>query len=104
MKKQIFAIFDTKAEYFNQPFFMNTIPEAIRAFTDLVNDDKTRISEHPEDYILYNVGKFDDQDGAITPPETEKPQAITTGMEVKLEKAVSIQEARENLKNNKKLS
>lgn len=51
--------------------------EALRIFTDLLSDPKQQHSQHPDDYDLYIVGKFNDQDGTIT-PETP-PRKIGDG-------------------------
>lgn len=48
---------------------------AIRFFTDIVNNEKTMISKHPEDYALYCLGEIDDA-GNIKPELTMLEQAI----------------------------
>lgn len=60
MKLKVYAIQDSKAELFLTPFFMKTDGEAIRAFSDLVMDERSRVSKHPEDYRLYRIGEYDD--------------------------------------------
>lgn len=66
MKLKIFSIYDSKAEYYLQPFFMQTKRDAIDAFKALVNDDKSRISKHPADFTLFEVGEYDDLTGKFT--------------------------------------
>lgn len=65
MKTIMFAIYDTKAECYNPPFFMPKKEMALRAFNDLANDGNTNISRHPEDYILYELAEFDDITGEV---------------------------------------
>lgn len=61
-----YSVRDTKAEYFNTPFFNKTHGEAERNFTDLVNDKNTSVGQHPTDFDLYYLGEFDTQSGKIT--------------------------------------
>lgn len=57
---KVFAIHDHKAEAFLQPFFSNSIGNALRAFGDAVNDEKYPFYKHPEDYSVYEIGSYDD--------------------------------------------
>lgn len=65
MQLFIYSIYDEKVESFSQPFFAATNPAAIRVFTDLANDNNSTISRHPQDYTLYQIGKWDDHTGKI---------------------------------------
>lgn len=60
MKTKVFSIYDSKAQMFNLPFFMVTTPAALRSFSDLVNDPQTMINKHPGDFVLYEIGEYDD--------------------------------------------
>ncbi len=62
MITQIFTVYDSKAEAYLPPFFMQSRGLAIRSFTDTVNDPKTQLHNHPGDFMLMYVGKFDDSD------------------------------------------
>lgn len=61
MRLFCYSIFDLKASVFNTPFFFRSRGEAVRAFIDLANDNKSSISRHPEDYSLFEIGSWDDQ-------------------------------------------
>lgn len=61
MKLQCYSLFDTKAAAFGTPFFMFNDQVALRAFGDLTNDPQSNVHAHPEDYILYCIGEFDDK-------------------------------------------
>lgn len=76
MITRMFSIFDSKAANFSTPFFMHTNGLAIRSFSDLVNDPKTRIHLHPEDYSLFYLGEFDDLIGNFV--NTDKPVNLVT--------------------------
>lgn len=65
MIQKMFAVRDSKALAFLQPFFSTANGSALRALSDAVNDGKSTLAMHPEDYILYEVGSFDDQTGEI---------------------------------------
>lgn len=61
----ICAIHDTKAEAYMNPFYMRSEGEAIRAFGDAIDKGDTPLSQHPEDYVLYKLGTFDQSTAAI---------------------------------------
>lgn len=63
MEMFVFAVFDRKSETFNTPFFMRTLGEALRAFQDLCEDDRTIMHRHPEDFSLVQLGKWDPRKG-----------------------------------------
>lgn len=64
---KVFSIYDTQAETYNTPFFMKSIGQAVRAFTDLVNNPQTDVAKHPSDYILFEVAEWDDEGGQFQP-------------------------------------
>jgi hypothetical protein len=39
---------------------MPSIGAAVRAFGDLANDKQSAVAKHPSDYILFQVGEFND--------------------------------------------
>jgi len=61
-----FSILDKATEAFNQPFFMLTKAEALRAFTNLSIDEKTEICKNPLDYHLYYIGEYDNSTALMT--------------------------------------
>jgi len=66
MNVGIYAIYDSKAEAFLQPFFSQTTGTAIRAFKQAANTPENNFYEYAEDYTMFHLGDFDDQDGTIT--------------------------------------
>lgn len=60
MKLEIFAVFDSKAAAFMQPFFMANGAVACRSFQEACNDVSTQFFKHPEDFTLYSLGYFED--------------------------------------------
>lgn len=67
MTSEIFAVFDTKAAAYAQPFFSTSIVTALRAFGDACLDPGTMLAKHPEDFILFHIGSYDDASGFIDP-------------------------------------
>jgi len=63
---RMFAVYDTKAEVYNTPFFFSTVGQALRAFKDLANDENTSVGKHPEDYRLVQLGSVDVRDGSVS--------------------------------------
>ncbi len=62
----VFSVFDKKAEAFMAPFTFAAQGQAIRAFSDTVNDGKSGLFLHPEDYDLYALGMFDQGSGEFS--------------------------------------
>lgn len=65
MKSEVFSIYDSKVALFSSPFFMRSAAEAVRAFTDTVNNPDTTIHRHPDDYTLFKLGEFDADAGTF---------------------------------------
>ncbi len=67
MVLKMFAVYDAKAEAFLNPFFMPATGMAVRAFTDLVQDKRTNVGMHPDDYKLVYIADFDDHTAEVVP-------------------------------------
>lgn len=65
MIMKAFAIYDGKGLCYGVPFFMGQSGQAVRAFDDLVNDERSAVNKHAGDYVLYEIGTFDDNDGVL---------------------------------------
>lgn len=62
---KVFAIRDVMASAYMAPFTFPARGQAIRAFADTVNDPKTLLNRHPDDYSLYELGEFDEESGVL---------------------------------------
>lgn len=62
---KVFAVRDLKAEAFLQPFFSNSVGNALRAFDDAVNDKNCPFNKHPGDYSLFEIGTYDDSSALL---------------------------------------
>nr|QJB20664.1 MAG: nonstructural protein [Microvirus sp.] len=80
MQLKIYTLRDAKAEVYHSPFFQKTHGEAERTFNKLVHDEKSMISQYPEDYDLYYLGEYDDQTGTI---QSVVPQHIVKAVNLK---------------------
>lgn len=70
MITKVFSVFDSKLATFGRPWFQMTDAAALREFADAVNDGSNPNNQwhsHPEDFSLYLVGQFDDQQGELIP-------------------------------------
>jgi hypothetical protein len=61
----IYSVLDTKSESFSPPMVNRTKGEAIRSFSDEVNNPNSMLYKHPEDYVLFEIGTWDNQSGVI---------------------------------------
>ena len=65
MLNKMFAIYDSKAEAYNTPFFFTTIGQATRAFSDEIANPRSQLHSHPEDFGLFELGTYDDATAKI---------------------------------------
>lgn len=66
MNKMILvAIRDKKAEFFHPPYAVPTEAMAIRGFGDAVLKGNSDLAAHPEDFVLFKVGEYDQFTGAV---------------------------------------
>lgn len=68
-----FVVYDTKSCVYENPFFVHTPAAAVRMFSDISNDKQHPIGAHPEDYILYEVGTYDNATGLLAPHAAPHP-------------------------------
>ncbi len=65
MIQLIFTIHDAKAQAYLPPFFMHSAAVAVRTFKDCVNAENHQFQKNPEDYILFEIGSFNDENAEI---------------------------------------
>ena len=63
---QICAMFDRAAQTYGRPFFVHNSAVAVRSLTDELKNPESELARHPEDYDLYDIGAYDDDDASIT--------------------------------------
>lgn len=75
MKLLMFSIYDKVAAIFNRPYVGVNIATGVRAFEQSLKDNPS-----PEDYDLYIIAEYDDQNGEMDPQTVER---IRSGLDVK---------------------
>lgn len=79
MTLKVYAVYDTVSKSWNAPFVAPNAAAALRGFADAANDTNTYVGKHPQDYILFEVGTWEDQTGLIGC--TNPPDRIGIGSE-----------------------
>jgi len=64
---KIFAMYDTKAQTFLQPFPETSTIAALRGFEVAVNEGKSTFSRFPDDFCLMEIADFNQDTGQIIP-------------------------------------
>jgi len=83
MIQRIFTVFDSKADAYLVPFFQQSAGVALRIFEDLANDPEHQFFRHPEDFTLFSLGTYDDQNASFDLDKTPSP--LAKAIEVKRE-------------------
>ncbi len=65
----IHAIYDSKAQAYQTPYYSMNQETAIRPIADAVNDGLHPLGRNPDHYTLFYLGEFDDNSGEIKPAE-----------------------------------
>lgn len=66
MVLKVFAVYDSKARSFLQPFFSVNGAVAVRAFESASNDERHDFHRFAGDYELFEIGEWDDHSGELT--------------------------------------
>jgi len=61
----IFIFLDVKSKKWINPFVMDTAADAVRAVSNTVNKPGTNLSDFPADFVLYQSGAIDEDDGRL---------------------------------------
>lgn len=78
MKLGIYVVYDSCAEVFGRPLFLNSKAEAIRSFCEESVRDGSPVAESPGDYTIYYIGEYDDASAVI---EGSAPSRLINGLE-----------------------
>ena len=81
MVLQMFAVFDSKAGAYLQPWFSQTRGTAIRAFAGAGADASSDFAKFPEDFSLFHIGEFDQAEGKVIPARA--PECLGTAATLK---------------------
>jgi hypothetical protein len=86
MKMNVYAVRDQKAGSYFQPFFIQNQQLAIRAIQDCMSDPGHQFSKHTEDFSLWCIGVYDDQNGTIKP--NEQPELIGRLVDLRVDDSI----------------
>lgn len=64
--EQCFTVYDQAAKQFLTPFFAPTVEYAVRGFRTACEKDGHQFNAYPEDYVLYSIGEFFPETGAMS--------------------------------------
>lgn len=67
MIMRAYTVFDRKALVYHLPFYAVNDPVAVRTLGDAVVSPDGAFGRHPNDYVLYCCGTFDDNKAIFTP-------------------------------------
>lgn len=76
---KIFTVLDVKVGAFSKPFFSRNNETAIRDFKTAVNDPQSPLGKYAEDYVLHEIGHWDEDQGMI---HAFAPIVVTTAAAV----------------------
>ncbi|AXH74178.1 MAG: nonstructural protein [Microviridae sp.] len=76
--QSLFTVYDEAAHAFLPPFFVPHIDIAKRAFKDCINSDTHQFGKHPDQYTLFHLGEFNDQDAQF---QLTDKQSLGNGVE-----------------------
>lgn len=79
MKTNAYAIFDTASGCYQKLIFARADGEITREFQALCANAEHPVGQHPEDYSLFRLGSFCDQDGKLL---NENNTCLATGLEM----------------------
>jgi len=71
MLKPVIAVKDTKIGAFDNPLTVRHVGEALREWETLTKDTNTKFGKHPQDFELYQIATYNEQNAEIvmlTPP------------------------------------
>ena len=85
MKLNICSVKDRAADAYGRPMFVPSLGVAIRSFTDEINrnDPESQLFNHPDDFDLFDLGVFDDNNGLFT--LHDQPNLLCLGKQVKIQ-------------------
>lgn len=72
--QKVFVAYDSKSEAYGQPWYAMSTGAAIRSFSDEVNrtDGQSQVAVHPEDFILFEIGTYNELEGRLEIYEAKK--------------------------------
>lgn len=66
MKYRVYSVYDSKAEAYLPPMFLQARGVALRMFSAAIADEKHDFCKFAADYTLFELGEFNDSDACFT--------------------------------------
>lgn len=63
---KVYSIYDSAVQVWRSPLFARAKGEILRSFVEAVNKPDTEFAKNPSDYILFELGSFDDSTGKFS--------------------------------------
>lgn len=76
----VFAVYDSKAECYSNPFLFTTRGMAHRSWETSCADEKAPYNQHPEDFTLFELGSYNTLTGELVSLKT--PISMGTALEI----------------------
>lgn len=80
MKLVMVSVRDSALDAFMRPFFVPTTGAAVRAFSDEVRRKDSEMYRHPADYVLFELGSFDEESGRVE--NLDSPRQLVRGIDI----------------------
>lgn len=77
----MYSVYDTAALAYTLPWYLHRREQAIRTFSNMCKDPEHQYNKNPEDFTLYYLGEYDDENGNIE--MMDRPEALLKGVDVK---------------------
>jgi hypothetical protein len=75
---KIYAVYDSKADLYQSVMVQKNKGSAIRGFAHAVNQEGTYLNQNPEDFTLFELAEWDEDNGKITPHKTNLSCGLAT--------------------------
>lgn len=85
---ETYTVYDKAVGAFLQPFFCRSRGEALRSFTASVNDAEHQFHKYAADYVMFQLGAYDDGGGRFAECE---PTRVISALEVLVPEASVIE-------------
>lgn len=86
MLVNMYSIFDKKTGSYSTPFFQQNDATATRMFADEINGTDNLLAKHPEDFVLFNVGSWEDFGSVLG----HEPVSVVDGLALKVDRGQAV--------------
>lgn len=66
MAKMLFQVYDSKTKSYDMPFAAMSYGEVERIFYETVKHGKSTIAKYPNDFTIFHIGMYNEENGIIT--------------------------------------